>query len=130
MTFFAKMGATLAIVIGATSANAACNSSSTATIAANIAHGHAYTKHAAEFVHGTVIDGLAFPGPTIANADEFATFLQAILDAPSDSKVLANSRSAYWATPTGTVIIVNLNVDDCGTAFRPIAGKQYYDSLS
>jgi len=129
MNIFTKSLTILALVVSGTGAQAACNDASSATIAASIAHGHAFVKHSAEFVHGAVIDGLPFPDPTIGDADAFGTFIHGILDAPTASKGLVNDRSAYWATPTGTVVIVNLNVDDCGTAFRPNSGMEYYDNL-
>ncbi len=107
-----------------------CTATTTLDFATDIAHGHAFTKHHAEFVNGKVIDGLAFPDPTIGNAATFTTFLDGILTAPSNNKSLTNNRHAYWDTRTGTVIITNLKPADCGTAFRPTAGKTYYDGLT
>jgi len=111
-------------------ANAACTAATNAEFAASIAHGHAFTKHSAEFVNGAVIAGLAFPDPTIANADAFQTFLTPILDGATADKALANNRHGYWDATTGTVIITNLAPDDCGTAFRPTAGMAYYTALN
>ncbi|AUR06012.1 hypothetical protein PhaeoP72_04095 (plasmid) [Phaeobacter inhibens] len=131
MTLLKRLAATLLLLVALPAlAHAACTATNNTEYSAAIAHGHAYTKHSAEFVHGKVIDGLAFPDPTIANADEFATFLLGIMNAPTESKPLANNRYAYWHTPTGTVIITNDNANDCGTAFRPLTGKTYYDNLS
>ena len=107
-----------------------CTATTNHGFATDIAHGHAFTKHSGEFVKGEVIAGLAFPDDTIANADDFATFLEGILDAPSDNKALSNDRHGYWHDATGTVIITNLKPADCGTAFRPDDGKTYYDNLT
>ncbi len=98
-------------------------------LAAEIAYGHSFTKHWAEFVEGFVIDGLAFPDPTIESADEFAGFLTKILDNPTVSRSLSSSRTAHWDDRTGTVIIYNPLPKDCGTAFRPNHGKAYFDGL-
>lgn len=107
-----------------------CTATTNAEFAAKIAHGHAFTKHSDEFVEGKVIAGLAFPDPTITNADAFGTFLDGILAAPSDNKPLTSNRHGYWDDKTGTVIITNLAPIDCGTAFRPDDGKVYYDDLN
>jgi len=126
---FLALACLLALPGSALAANN-CTATTYLGFATDIAHGHAFTKHSAEFVNGAVIDGLAFPDPTIANADQFTTFLNGILDAPSDNKPLSNDRHAYWDDATGTVIITNLKPADCGTAFRPNAGKAYYDNLT
>jgi hypothetical protein len=102
----------------------------TAERAAAIANGHSFTKHQAEFVQGNVINGLAFPRATIANATAFATFVQAVMTAPSASRGLSNNRIAYWDSTTGTVVIYNPGAADCGTAFRPTAGITYYNNLT
>ena len=107
-----------------------CTATNTTEFANKIAYGHAFTKHSAEFMHGVSISGLAFPDPTIANEDAFATFLEGILGAPSNFKNLMNHRAAYWDARTGTVVITNLAPVDCGTAFRPLMGKAYYDALN
>ncbi|TRL37447.1 hypothetical protein FNA46_15170 [Rhizobium straminoryzae] len=100
-----------------------------ADLATKIAYGHAFTKHSGEFVKGVVIARLAFPDKTIEDAEKFAEFLTKILDLPSVSKSLTNSRAAYWDSRTGTVIIFNPLPEDCGTAFRPTSGKAYFDNL-
>ncbi len=120
--------AAFALALSTGAAVAACGAASNAQFAAAIAHGHAYTKHAAEFVNGAVEAGLAFPDPTIANANDFAGFLEGILNAPTQNKALVNGRHGYWDATTGTIIITNANVNDCGTAFRPSAGVTYYNS--
>ncbi|MBO6771276.1 MULTISPECIES: hypothetical protein [unclassified Thalassospira] len=116
-----------AVVVPSPSHAASCSATTNSAFATTIANGHAYTKHKDEFVKGKVIDNLAFPDATIASAGEFATFLEGILDAPSENKSLANSRAAYWDSRTGTIIITNANAGDCGTAFRPTDGVTYYN---
>jgi hypothetical protein len=91
--------------------------------------GHAFENHQAEFVQGRVIARLAFPNPSITTEPAFATFIAGIINAPSASKPLENNRTAYWHTATGTLVILNLAVDDCGTAFRPNVGRLYYNNL-
>lgn len=131
MKIFTRTLATfLFVCFGAIAASAHCTATDNATTSAAIAHGHAYTKHHAEFDNGAVIDGVAFPDLNITNANDFAIFLDGILDAPSQNKVLNNNRHGYWDDVTKTVIIVNQGVTDCGTAFRPMAGVAYYDGLS
>ncbi|MBN9671317.1 hypothetical protein [Roseibium aggregatum] len=107
-----------------------CTAATNHDFATDIAHGHAFVKHHAEFVHGTDIAGLAFPLPTIGSAAGFAVFLEGILNAPTADKALANNRHGYWDATTGTVIITNLKPLDCGTAFRPTSGMTYYDNLN
>ncbi len=123
----------IAIVSAPTFANAqndcTANTADHTDLANKIAHGHAFTKHSAEFVKGAEKAGLKFPDPTIGNADAFATFLKDILDDPDVSRGLSNGRTAHWDSRTGTVIIYNPIPADCGTAFRPDLGKAYFDDL-
>jgi len=107
-----------------------CTAVTNAEFATDIAHGHAFVKHHAEFVNGKVINGLAFPLPTIGDANAFAVFLTGILNAPTANKALVNNRHGYWDAATGTVIITNLKPLDCGTAFRPTSGMTYYNNLN
>ena len=46
---------------------------------------------------------------------------------PDEQKALSSGRQAYWKG--NTVVITNPKATDGGTAFRPTAGKAYYDSL-
>ncbi len=108
---------------------AACPAANAATQATAIANGHAFAKHQSEFVAGTVVDGLPFPLPSIASQLQFAILIEGIINAPDQHKALINKRAAYWSGGTGTVVIVNLDADDCGTAFRPNSGFTYYDEL-
>lgn len=108
---------------------AACPATTVATQATAIANGHAFAKHQGEFVTGRVIDGLPYPLPTIVTQLQFASLIEGIINAPDQHKALINNRTAYWSGGIGTVVIVNLNADDCGSVFRPNAGFTYYDEL-
>lgn len=108
---------------------AACPGTTAATQATAIANGHAFAKHQSEFVTGKVIDGLPFASPTIVTQLQFASLIEGIINAPDQHKALNNNRTAYWSGGIGTVVIVNLDADDCGSAFRPNAGFTYYDEL-
>jgi filamentous hemagglutinin len=110
----------------------ACPATDSVSTAAAIADGHAYRKHVVEerqFERGRRIDGRRFAAPTIDSEQAFASFLAAILREPAASRRLENRRFAFWDEATGTVVIVNLGADDCGTAFRPRRGRAYYDGL-
>ncbi|MDA5095584.1 hypothetical protein O2N63_15955 [Aliiroseovarius sp. KMU-50] len=128
MTHLRKLIAAIGIAsLCGTAAFADCGAANNADLADSIAYGHAYSKHHAEFDNGAVVNGIAFPDEDITNANDFALFLLGILNTPSLNKALNNDRHAYWDTPTGTIIIENRNVDDCGTAFRPNDGVDYYN---
>jgi len=111
---------------------AECRAVDDAGVAATIAGGHAFHKHVEgerQFVAGARVAGLPYGGPEIAAPAAFQKLLLSILIRPSAEKALANRRHAYWDGATGTVVIVNRNAGDCGTAFRPDAGKVYFDRL-
>lgn len=108
----------------------ACSATTNATIADKIANGHAWTEHSTEFVAGKVIANLAMPStPKVSTIAEFKAHIQAALNSATN-KTLLRDRKAYWYAPTGTIVFYDKNSADCGTAFRPIAGKSYYDSQS
>lgn len=120
------------LIISITS-SLACTADTIIERAAAIGHGHAYNAHVVtqgEFKIGHVEGGLAYPGPKIESADDFSNLIAAIMSTPSDNKPLNNERHAYWDDKTGTVVIYNPGPVDCGTAFRPHAGKTYYENLT
>lgn len=84
--------------------------------AKKIANGHAYEKH--------VIEKGEFP--EINSPEEFEHLVKGVMKSP-ESKPLSNGRHAYWKDDT--VVITDPNHIDGGTAFRPTAGKAYYDNL-
>ena|SRR2546422_8611975 len=89
------------------------------TLARKIAEGHAFEKH--------VRNEGQFPG--ILTQEQFATAIQRIMDNPSASKRLARDRTAYWDDTIGTIVICDPHTADGGTAFKPRAGRSYYENL-
>lgn len=96
-----------------------CRGVTAATIATQIAHGHAFEKH--------VLQEGQFPG--ILTREQFAHTIQRIMDHPSASKPLARGRMAYWDDVTGTVVIRDPRTGDGGTAFKPSTGRSYFEHL-
>lgn len=86
--------------------------------ATRIANGHAWAKHQGEF-------------PELSSADEFAGLIDGIMKkaAGSDVKSLAKGRQAFWDGGSNTVVILDPNSPDLGTAFRPKQGRSYFDNL-
>lgn len=81
-----------------------------------IANGHAYNEHREEF-------------PEIETQDEFARLINEIMNSPSEVKQLSNGRTAYWDDISNTLVITAPGVTEGGTAFRPTAGKEYFNNL-
>jgi filamentous hemagglutinin len=88
-------------------------------LARKIADGHSYDKH--------VIKQKEYPGVT--SKPQFQKVVQETIDNPSAEKPLKNGRYGWWNDSSGTVVIYDPNSPDGGTAFRPTAGKSYYDNL-
>ncbi|MBI5569326.1 MAG: hypothetical protein HY914_05210 [Desulfomonile tiedjei] len=88
-----------------------------ARIAERIAHGHAYRKH--------VVKKREFP--EVADRTQFRDLILKILSKPTEWKPPQGGRSAYWDKETGTFVIRDPSHPDGGTAFRPDAGKRFYD---
>jgi RHS repeat-associated protein len=84
-----------------------------------IANGHAFGKH--------VIQQGEFPG--ITTSDQFAREIEGVVSNPTASKPLLRGRSAYYDEPSNTLVIRDPRSPDGGTAFRPSAGRRYYDGL-
>jgi hypothetical protein len=85
--------------------------------AQKIAAGHAYQDH--------VVDGGEYP--EISTPEEFEGLVNEAMTNPSDSKPLERDRTGYWHDDSETVVIVDPNHPDGGTAFRPYDGRDYYD---
>ena len=92
------------------------NTNCSEQIARWMAGGHSWDEHMADF-------------PWIRNRDDFAHFLENIIEHPGAEKNLSNGRKAYWDYKSETVVIVNPHDPDLGTAFRPHDGKSYFDRL-
>ncbi len=106
-----------------TTATAADAQQAAAAIAA-----HAFVPHQTEFVVGDVKAGLAFPGPTLADTAALETFVEAILTGTPGVALAGGARTKYWHAASGTIVIFNNAVADCGTAFRPTGGITYYNN--
>ncbi len=105
----------------------ACTAKTSAAIADKISNGHSWGKHSSEFVVGKVIAGLAMPSsPKVTTVAEFKSLIQSVMGS-AKNKALSAGRKAYWGSPTGTIVIYDPKNVDCGTAFRPVDGKPYYD---
>ena len=87
--------------------------------AEEIATGHAYGKH--------VVQRGEFPGVT--GTKPFAAEVERVMTNASEVRPLSGGRTAYWDSSTGTVVIRNPGAVDGGTAFKPTAGKAYFDAL-
>lgn len=113
--------------LNVTSAYAACPVSSNDGIAAKIASGHAWRNHKSEFVSGKVIAGLAMPSsPKITSSSSFRAHIFSVISS-GKKKSLKSGRRAYWWASTGTIVIYDPRSNDCGTAFRPSKGKNYFN---
>jgi hypothetical protein len=89
------------------------------SLAKRIASGHAFREH--------VMARGEYPG--IASPDQFADLIDGVIANPDASRPLRHGRYAYWQQKTQTVVIVDPSHPDGGTAFRPAAGRAYYDRL-
>lgn len=81
-----------------------------------IANGHAFDDHIREF-------------PEIKTREQFAQLINNIMNNPTDRKPLRNNRTVYWDDASGTIVIEDPCDADGGTAFRPSAGRQYFDEV-
>jgi filamentous hemagglutinin len=90
-----------------------------ATVAGQIAAGHAYDKH--------VVGERQFPG--VASRAAFAALIQGIIEHPTEKRRLSHDRTAYWDAGSGAVVIANPHDRDGGTCFKPRAGRAYFDNL-
>lgn len=93
------------------------------SVGAKIARGHAFGKH--------VLQRGEFAGLGIRTVDQFGGFIDDVMAKASGNNVraLRNGRTAFWDDATGTVIIHNPRAADAGTAFRPDAGRRYFEGL-
>jgi hypothetical protein len=150
--FLAQTVLTVAFVASSSVVFAAsCPETTKDKIATQIANGHAYTKHVQgigsssvvkvgtttvsnEFEKDAVVQNTSgtqksvkYPNATISSKSSFANLVQGVM-ASTTNKAISNKRHKYWDGATGTIVITDENSHDCGTAFRPYAGKTYYDN--
>ena len=68
--------------------------------------------------------------PLVNSKDKLAKGVEKVLASPETvSRSLANSRTAHWHGPSGTLVIHNPNAPDLGTVFRPTEGVSYFNKL-
>ena len=80
-----------------------------------IANGHAYDKH--------VLDRGEFP--EVHTEQDFQNLIDDVIENPSHSGNLNNGRSYAYDENTNTLVIMDPNHPDGGTAFRPQTGLDY-----
>jgi len=98
-------------------------------IANKIAHGHAWTNHSSEFVEKKRIANLEMPETQkIGNPEEFQNHINTIITTKTP-KIISGNRKVYWDDNTGTIVFYDPHSNDCGTAFRPNDGKEYYEGV-
>ena len=89
----------------------------TERVAAKIANGHAWARHAAEF-------------PELSSRSQFAGVIERVIANPSSIvRELADGRTAFYESSTNTLVIANPNAPDLGTGFKPADGRNYVDKL-
>jgi hypothetical protein len=116
-----------ALLVACLPADAACNAIGNTARAERIAKGHAWLKHKSEFLAGTVIAGLAMPpAPKVTTIFEFKNLILSVMSSTTN-KPLFYGRIAYWGPSTGTIVVYDPASKDCGTTFRPVDGKPYYN---
>jgi hypothetical protein len=127
MSTILKMFFAALLLITMSSLHAQCTATTYPEVAEKIAHGHSWGKHRSEFAPGVVIAGLAMPASVqVTNVKEFESHILSTVSS-STNKSLSNGRRAFWDYSTGTIVFYDPYNKDCGTAFRPTAGKQYFD---
>jgi hypothetical protein len=127
MSTILKMFFAALLLITMSSLHAQCTATTYPEVAETIAHGHSWGKHRNEFVTGVVMAGLAMPSSVqVTNVKEFESHILSTISS-STNKTLSNGRQAFWDYATGTIVFYDPYSKDCGTAFRPTAGKQYFD---
>lgn len=117
----ALLAALIIVLAPATAAAGKCpvtpvwNPSKATPVAACIAGGHAWGKHGGEY-RGTGVD----------SQPKFQALVERVLR--TAGVAISNGRYKWWDAGTKTIVIFNPRDNDCGTAFRPTAGKRYYDN--
>ncbi|MFZ3052920.1 MAG: excalibur calcium-binding domain-containing protein [Sulfuricurvum sp.] len=117
------------LIIFTVSAYAECLVTMPEEIANKIAHGHAWTNHSSEFVEKKRIANLEMPeSRKISNPEEFQNHINTIMTTKT-LKIIPGNRKVYWDDNTGTIVFYDPYSNDCGTAFRPNDGKEYYERV-
>lgn len=117
------------IMIMVSAVYAECSVETKNEIAYKISHGHAWINHAEEFSEKKRIANLEMPATQkIDTPEEFQHHIVAIMETRA-SKNIPGNRQVYWDDYTGTIVFYDPNSNDCGTAFRPNDGKEYYERV-
>lgn len=89
----------------------------------SISEGHAFGKH--------VLKKGEFKDLGITTREGFAKHIDDVVVRAkgADVRQLSGGRTAYWDQASGTTVIRNPSAPDMGTAFRPTAGRTYFETL-
>jgi len=93
----------------------------TQLVGEKIANGHAFEKH--------VTQQAEYQNLGITNRAQFAKHIDSVITNPTATKNLVRGRTAFWDEASGTIVIRDPKSLDGGTAFRPKAGRKYFDDL-
>jgi len=98
-------------------------------VANKIAHGHAWTNHGSEFAEKKRIANIEMPDEQkILTTEDFQSHINTIMTTKTP-KIISGNRKVYWDDNTGTIVFYDPYSNDCGTAFRPNDGKEYYERV-
>jgi hypothetical protein len=95
------------------------NVSDARNIARRISDGHAWETHVLRDEHF----------PEVKTRDDFFVLILDVLTNPSAASLLRRNREAFWSDAHRTLVIVDYESEDYGTAFRPAEGKRYFNTL-
>ena len=83
----------------------------------NIANGHAFPDHRNEF-------------PGVNTREDYAQVIDGVINNATDTRLdLNNGRRAYWDDLSQTLVVIDPQDADNGTAYKPDRGKQEFDEL-
>ncbi|MCX6073506.1 MAG: excalibur calcium-binding domain-containing protein [Campylobacterales bacterium] len=117
------------LIVTTISVYAECLVTTNEEIADKIAHGHAWTNHSSEFAEKKRIANIEMPDEQkIATTEEFQKHIATIITT-NTPKIIPGNRKVYWDAHTGTIVFYDPYSNDCGTAFRPNDGKEYYERV-
>jgi hypothetical protein len=117
------------LLITTISVYAECSVEIPEEVANKIAHGHAWTNHGSEFSEKKRIANIKMPETLkIGNPEEFQNHVTTIITTKTP-KIIPGNRKVYWDDNTGTIVFYDPYSNDCGTAFRPNDGKEYYERV-
>ncbi len=117
------------LLITTISVYAECSVEIPEEVANKIAHGHAWINHSSEFSEKKRIANIEMPETLkIGNPEEFQNHITTIMTTKTP-KIIPGNRKVYWDDNTGTIVFYDPLSNDCGTAFRPNDGKEYYERV-